>query len=96
MPRDDQNQTQPAKSNHDEQIKEDVSQALYHDPALDASEIEVLVKDGIVILNGTVITRDAKRRAEYCAEKARGVEDVQNQLKLQRPTRDDEITGGRH
>ena len=43
------------------------------DDALDASDIEVQVKNGEVTLTGTVPDRWAKRRAEECAEKVMGV-----------------------
>jgi hypothetical protein len=67
----------------DERIKEDVNERLTHDPHIDASEIEVQVKDGEVTLTGTVDSRLAKRRAEEIIENLSGVRDVHNQLKAQ-------------
>lgn len=66
----------------DERILEDVSDRLSDDPWLDASGIEVRVEEAIVILTGTVDSRDAKRRAEDVAESSSGVRDVTNQLRV--------------
>ena len=37
----------------DDRVKEDVSESLYRDPDVDATDIEVEVKDGTVILKGS-------------------------------------------
>lgn len=66
----------------DERIKEDVCAALMDDNELDASDIEVSVKKGEVMLEGTVDSRQAKRRAEQCADMCSGIVDVQNNLKI--------------
>jgi anti-sigma factor RsiW len=50
---------------------------------VDASEIEVSVSDREVTLSGMVDSRDAKRRAEDCAESVSGVMHVQNNLRVQ-------------
>ncbi len=68
----------------DERIREDVSDRLTDDGWLDASSIEVAVKDGEVTLSGTVHARDDKRRAELLAESVSGVDNVQNNLRLDR------------
>jgi hypothetical protein len=51
-------------------------------PDIDASDIEVRVADGVVTLTGTAEDRHEKRLAEYIAEDALGVDDVDNQLKV--------------
>ncbi len=66
----------------DERIREDVCDRLTDDPHVDASDIMVTVSNGEVSLAGTVATRAQKRRAEDVAEQARGVLDVNNQLRL--------------
>lgn len=66
----------------DERIKEDVCEALSSAPNVDASEIEVRVDDGEVILSGTVQARSMKRRAEEAVEHCFGVRDVNNQLRI--------------
>ncbi len=68
----------------DERIREDVCEALYRDHSVDASEVEVEVKDANVVLKGTVSSREAKRAAEYCVEHLSGVEDVRNEIRVNR------------
>lgn len=66
----------------DERILEELSFALFHHSDLDASEIEVSVKDGVVSLRGLVQDRYSKKEAEYTVEEIPGVIDVVNELKL--------------
>lgn len=68
----------------DDRIKEDVCEALAHSHSVDASEIDVMVKDGIVTLTGTVDSRSTKREAESCVEHLSGVDDVRNELQVKR------------
>ncbi len=65
----------------DERIHEDVSHSLWADGQLDASEITVAVKDGVVTLDGTVDSRADKRAAEDLAWDVPGVVDVMNNLR---------------
>lgn len=67
----------------DEKIREEVCEALYRDSSVDASEIEVSVKDAEVILSGTVSERRMKRLAEDCVASAYGVSDVRNEIRVQ-------------
>jgi hypothetical protein len=67
----------------DDRINEDVSEALSQDPDLDASEIEVKVQNGEVVLTGTVEERQFKRMAEEIAERCSGVQDVRNEIRVQ-------------
>lgn len=66
----------------DARIHEEVCEVLYHHPLVDASDIEVEVKDQIVYLRGTVESRQQKREAERSLDFIWGVVDVINQLKL--------------
>ncbi|HEY4176963.1 MAG TPA: BON domain-containing protein, partial [Kofleriaceae bacterium] len=66
----------------DERIKDLVCEALTDHEHIDASGIDVDVKNGDVTLTGMVPDRDTKRAAEDCAERIAGVNDVQNQLKV--------------
>lgn len=66
----------------DDRIREEVSDRLTDDAALDASEIEVEVKHGEVTLKGTVRDRQQKRRAEDLAESCSGVSDVANNIRV--------------
>jgi BON domain-containing protein len=64
----------------DSRVLEDVCDRLSDDDRVDASDIEVDVKNGEVTLTGTVADRFMKRRAEHIAASVRGVVDVQNHL----------------
>jgi hypothetical protein len=64
----------------DQRIREDVCDLLTFDGAIDASDIDVVVEDAEVTLNGTVPDRAMKKMAERCAERVRGVRDVHNRL----------------
>ena len=66
-----------------DRIREDVCEWLTENDEIDASDIEVEVERGIVILSGSVQDRQQKRRAEDIAERARGVRDVRNQLEIE-------------
>ncbi|HET9483310.1 MAG TPA: BON domain-containing protein [Xanthomonadales bacterium] len=66
----------------DDRIREQVCEMLSDDDHIDATHIEVVVKNGEVILTGTVEDRRMKRLAEDLVERAPGVKDVQNQLRV--------------
>ncbi len=66
----------------DERIREEVCDTLFRDYHVDASEIEVEVKDGIVTLNGSVDSRSTKRSAEEAIEHLAGVTDVHNRIRI--------------
>ena len=66
----------------DERIREDVADRLTEHGDVDASEIELDVRDGVVTLSGTVEDRRQKRLAEDAAESVSGVVDVNNRLEL--------------
>jgi osmotically-inducible protein OsmY len=66
----------------DERIKDDIHEELIRHGRIDASDVEVQVKDGEVTLTGQVSSRQDKRVAEELAEKVLGVHDVQNQLRV--------------
>jgi BON domain len=66
----------------DERIREDVNECLTDDHHIDASDIEVEVRDAEVTLSGSVSTREQKRRAEELIEQLSGVVDVHNRLRV--------------
>jgi hypothetical protein len=68
----------------DERIREDISERLYADDHVDASEITITVQSGEVTLSGSVETRRMKHRAEDIADAVAGVNDVHNHLKVTR------------
>lgn len=67
----------------DERIREVVCDALTDDPDVDASDVECDVTDGEVTLRGAVRTREEKRAIEQLAERATGVREVINQVRVQ-------------
>ena len=68
-----------------ERLKEDLCERLTEADDVDASEISVSVRDGIVTLEGSVPERRMKHRAEDIADACPGVKDVENRLKVLRP-----------
>ncbi|MGJ4801847.1 BON domain-containing protein [Luteimonas sp. SDU82] len=68
----------------DQRITEDLCERLTHDDDVDASNIEVEVKQGVVTLSGTVGERWMKHRAEDLAERCGGVRDVENRIRVLR------------
>jgi osmotically-inducible protein OsmY len=70
----------------DERIREDINDRLSDNAFIDATDIEVSVVNGEVILAGTVEDRTAKRRAEDIAEAVLGVSNVENRLRIQKST----------
>lgn len=67
----------------DARILEDINDYMCDNPYLDASEIDVEVKDGEVVLAGHVENRQSKRLAEDIAENVAGVNNVENRLRVQ-------------
>jgi osmotically-inducible protein OsmY len=67
----------------DMRIQDEVHHLLTDHPALDASDIEVKIENGDVILTGSVETRQAKRLAEDICENVKGVKNVENRLRVQ-------------
>ncbi|QDK39719.1 hypothetical protein DOE51_08970 [Bdellovibrio sp. NC01] len=71
----------------DERIKEEINDALMRHAGIDASEIEVDVKDGVVTLTGTVPERRMKHMAEDISEKSFSVKDVTNNIRVKKEDR---------
>jgi osmotically-inducible protein OsmY/flavin-binding protein dodecin len=68
----------------DERIREDVCDQLAQDGQLDPSEMEVSVANGEVTLSGTVPQRYMKWHAEQIIDNIGGVNEIHNQLRVQR------------
>lgn len=73
----------------DERIKEEVCEMLTRDHFINAEDIEVEVTDGEVTLSGSVSERRMKHLAEDCVERALGVKDVINNIRVKRDSSDD-------
>lgn len=70
----------------DEQIKKAVVDILYWDSRVDASNVDVEVKDGIVTLRGTVPSYAVKEAALFDTWKIPGVKKVNNNSFVKFPT----------
>ena len=64
----------------DQRIYEDLCDRLTENPFIDASDVEVLVRDGKVRLAGSLDNAIALRQAEEIAREVAGVAHVQNEL----------------
>jgi hypothetical protein len=68
----------------DERIREDVCERLTMHREIDASDVDIDVREGVVTLTGKVEDKHAKRLAEDVAEEVMGVVDVRNELQTER------------
>jgi osmotically-inducible protein OsmY len=64
----------------DERVREIICDRLCEDPLVDASDIEVTVKDCEVTLTGYVRNRQSKRRAEDIVEGLPGIKHLENRI----------------
>jgi osmotically-inducible protein OsmY len=70
----------------DIQLREDVEQELLWEPSVSATEIGVIVEDGVVILTGKVDTFPEKWGAEKAALRVFGVKSVANEIEVKLTT----------
>jgi osmotically-inducible protein OsmY len=80
-----------SKSN--KELQQDVFSELKYEPSVDASEIGVTAKDGIVSLTGKVKSFAEKYAAVHAAERVAGVKAVTDEMKVDVPSlhvRDDQ------
>jgi len=66
----------------DTQVKADVEAELKYEPRVDANEIGVAVKDGVVTLTGWVDSYMKKVSAEEATHRVRGVKAVANEIEI--------------
>lgn len=64
----------------DDRIKEDICERLSDDPMIDASDVSVDARQGVVTLTGSVESRQLKHRIEDLIERCSGVRDIENRL----------------
>jgi osmotically-inducible protein OsmY len=74
-----------SKPHDDDYITDSVRQKLAADQVVKGGDLEVLVKDGVVTLNGKVHEPRQKTRAEHVARKVGGVKSVINNIKIEKP-----------
>jgi osmotically-inducible protein OsmY len=72
----------------DDRIREDANDALTDDWGVDARDVTVTVTSGEITLDGTVPSREQKRRAEDVVDDLSGVKHVQNNLRVKEPAWD--------
>ncbi|MGZ3805651.1 MAG: BON domain-containing protein [Pseudobdellovibrionaceae bacterium] len=68
----------------DESLNDEIFKKLTLDPDIDATNIEVEVKEGSVLLTGWVPERKMRYWAEEVITKVRGVSDINNQIKVKK------------
>lgn len=66
----------------DKQVQEHVEHELAWDPVIDAGDVTVTVKDGIVTLGGRVHRFSDKLQAERAAKRVRGVQGLANDIEV--------------
>jgi osmotically-inducible protein OsmY len=69
----------------DDFLVDTIRQKLAADQVVKGGAIEVVVKDGVVTLKGSVEEDKQKNKAEKIAKKVNGVKSVTNQLTISRP-----------
>lgn len=69
----------------DSDIKRDVESELKWDPDIDASDIGVAVKDGVVTLSGFVRSYSQKYEAERATKRVKGVLGIANDIEARLP-----------
>src|ERR1700738_1092497 len=72
----------------DSDIKRDVEDELRWDPDIDATDIGVTVKSGVVTLTGFVHSYSHKLQAEEDAKRVTGVSGVANDIEVRLPSAD--------
>ena len=66
----------------DDRIVDELIDRMTDDDQLDATEILVMVENGVVTLSGEVPERRMKHRAEDLADAVRGVRDIENRIRV--------------
>ena len=69
----------------DYQLQRDVLDELKWEPAVDAANIGVAVKEGVVTLTGHVPSYTEKKAAENAAKRVYGVKAVANDIEVMMP-----------
>ena len=78
----------------DERIREEICERLTQHGEIDASDLDVDVRDVEVTLRGMVENRQMRRMAEDAIEEVFGVRDVTNQIRIRQGTGGAEHRGG--
>jgi osmotically-inducible protein OsmY len=66
--------------NADDRISDQVRMKLATDADVKGGAMDVVVKDGVVVIKGRVDSEKGKAKASHLAKKVKGVKDVDNEL----------------
>ena len=69
----------------DSQLQHDVLSQLEWDPSVDATQIGVAAKDGVITLTGSAVNYSQKLAAEKIAKRVQGVRAVANDTEVKIP-----------
>jgi osmotically-inducible protein OsmY len=69
----------------DAQLQDDITAALNWEPSLDATHIEIAVKEGVVTVVGAVASFTEKWTAEHIVKSVGGVKAIANELAVRLP-----------
>jgi hypothetical protein len=69
----------------DDRIRDEVCEMIARQGEIDATDVEIRVEQGTVVLSGTVAERREKRDLEMMVEHLHGVDDVRNEIRVRRP-----------
>lgn len=85
----DRNNNNKDAQSSDERIKAEAQKTLTGDPYLDAHNLIIEVREGIVTLKGSVHESSMSHRAEECIQKITGIgiKDIDNQIVVQKVNR---------
>jgi osmotically-inducible protein OsmY len=72
------------KPHTDDYISDSIRQKLAADTVVKGGDLEVIVKDGAVTLNGKVHEQRQKDKAEHIAKRVSGVKSVVNNIKIEK------------
>lgn len=72
----------PDMNTSDEEIRQDVEEALARDPFVSSLELDIVVETGIVTLSGTADTYFEKYQADEVASTVNGVVDIVNRIEV--------------
>jgi osmotically-inducible protein OsmY len=67
----------------DDEIYEDISKALFFDPATHAYRINVVVENGVVTLSGAVESQSKKDLTEWVTQGVKGIKAIKNEIAVE-------------
>jgi len=77
--------SRPGRSYHDEEVKGEICRLLCREDTVDASELQIEVTAGCVVLRGMIATEECLRYIESVVSKVRGVRGVASHVAIAQP-----------